>query len=96
MQISKSKIEEVLNRFANDDGDTENDIGKSNLSATKLQKFEFKMAFRVVAGDNCNALSYDKIYQLFLAIGLTLQDGDIDRFCYRFIYSMKRNFGHMF
>ena len=79
-QLSGPKIEEVLQRFAGGDSDDElEEQRKHSLSMSKQQKFEFKMAFRVVAADGEEALPYEKLYSLFQALGYTFQDSEIDK-----------------
>ena len=77
MTISNAKIDEVLGRFA-----AEIDKEEEKQDAICLsndQKFEFRMAFRVIAGEHKNSLPPEKIYELFLTLGLTFQDSDIER-----------------
>jgi hypothetical protein len=79
MAISNEKIEDVLHRFATETKHDEESLC-DGIQLSNDQKFEFRTAFRVVAGENKNSLPLEKIYELFLTLGLTFQDADIEKF----------------
>lgn len=81
-RTSQAKIEEVIQRFATAYSDDEEEQEQTHhpLALSKQMKHEFKMAFRVVAGEDQGALPYEKLYSLFQALGYTFQDSDIDKY----------------
>lgn len=78
------KISDVLKRFARDEDTDDEEIllqdRKTLLPITKAQKYQFKLAYRVVAGENCNSLPADKVYDVYQAMGYTFQEDEIERF----------------
>ncbi len=64
-----------------DQGDRWKDDDKSDiltpLSASKELRYEFKVAFDLVAGGS-RYMDRSKIFDLMLALGYTFQDADVD------------------
>ena len=65
------------NEGRNQDTQASNKAKKYNLGLNPQQEYEFKTAFRLIA-DGSDALDINKIYDLFLMLGYTFQDHDIN------------------
>jgi hypothetical protein len=50
----------------------------NRLKLSRAQRSEFILAFEIVAGENVQTVPSDKIYDIFLAMGFTFQDEDIE------------------
>jgi len=84
----EGELSHIIAKFAGelieDDDDEEqvydpDEEKKKILGCTQYQDYEFKVAFRVVqeVGD---AMPAEKVSDLFLTLGYTLQDNDVDEF----------------
>jgi hypothetical protein len=89
---NEQHYEKVLARFANPiDSDEEDEEVDSQdkwnedertdmlaaLSTTKELRYEFKVAYELVAGDN-KYISRVQVFDLMLAMGYTFQETDVD------------------
>lgn len=81
MASSASLAKAALRRFAatkdSDDEDDEFDHHSQNLlPLTSSQRYEFKMAYRAVAGTD-RSVPFDKVFDVYQAMGYTFQEEDI-------------------
>ncbi len=86
--MSAITAEDVLKRWAKDEESDDEEIAlqdkKTVLPMTQAQKYEFRMAYRVVAGENCFSIPAEKVYDVYQAMGYTFLQEDIDRYYFGF------------
>ena len=82
MSSSAALAKAALRRFAStkdsdDEDEAEFDHHSQNLlPLTSAQRYEFKMAYRAVAG-NDRSVPYEKVFDVYQAMGYTFQEEDI-------------------
>jgi hypothetical protein len=80
--------EDILEKYYEDaPEDDENKDGTQTfgLGISHINEFEFLNAFELIAGEGVDAISKDKIQDIFRAVGYSLRDWDInlyDRYHY--------------
>lgn len=81
--------EKILNKFYNiNHADNEEAEAYGELGLTEIEKFEFSLAFRMVAGEDVETLPPEKLPDVFEALGYNFEEWDLDRFCQNFLVSL--------